>query len=493
MNSTHLSGFLGVALMFLVSQSWPHEGHDDAFGKLKGSAKTVIVTLEGQAAIGLQVETARRGTINNSLKLPGRVEAAEDLVYDINPPVSGVVREVKVKLGDAVKAGTPLAVIHSIEVADALGRLLESRAQIKAEIAVKRQEMSLARSTYEREKMLWEEGIAPKKDYEAASTAYNVAATTVGALESRLSLATQAARSAVRVMGLPDETFDRVIKTNQVVAELPFVSPVAGIVTFRDFTPGEAFDTGKKAFTILDFSQVWVTVDVFQDQIPKIAIGQQVGIITSAGDERSGTISSIGSVVDAAKRTLPVRIVTDNPEQGLRPGMFVTGEIMLSASREDVLIVPAGALIEEGGRTIVFVKLAGNSFRPVDIKVGTRNSDTVEVAGGIAEGDSIVVAGARQLYSQSLLAGRASDGHEHAAEPHEHAAEPHEHGTEPHEHGTEPHEHAAEPHEHGTADGACRSQMATRLSPAQIIGGLGAVLLVGIGLGVAIASRFVRR
>jgi cobalt-zinc-cadmium efflux system membrane fusion protein len=429
-----------------------HEGHNEAFTQqgTASTAKTVVVAPEGQAAIGIKTQTVQSGSIENAIRATGRVEPAENSAYDINPPASGVVRQVYVQQGDTVAVGSLLATLHSVEMANTLTQLLQDRARMQGEIsrlrtkakgdldrtrtqfnrdiAVQQKEVAITKMNYEREDQLLKEGVTARKDFYDAKNAYETAqvkltalknqlaqevkalnqqlAAEVSSLQTQMNLSTDAVRKQLAVMGLSSVAFNRAVATNQIVAEIPLTSPVAGVVTFRDITPGEVVDTTKKIFSIVGLGQVWVVIDVFQDQVSRLQVGQQVRITTADNHQITGAISVIGAVVDPARRIVPVRVVVANTYGLLRPGTFVTADIV-TAKGGSAVVVPASAVIEEGGRPIVFVQ-NGNNFQPVHVTLGSRSFDQVEIKSGLFSGDRIVITGARQLYSQSLLNAQAA-------------------------------------------------------------------------------------
>lgn len=420
---------LGIALAMLappMPRSFSHEGHDHGFMRRALDPGKVVLSTEAQKEIGLKTQPVRRGSMNITLKLlAGHVEAAQDRTFDINPPVSGVVKEVRAMQGDVVAAGSPLAVIRSTELAAAVAKLLDERAKIQAEkalakirlekeIAIQVVEFDLVQSKYSRTEKLEKVLAVSKEALEVARADLNKARVKlnslqaqlteeVAILDARLQQVTDAVRSETRVMGLSDKDFDRAVATNQVIAEIPILSPVSGVVTFRDFTAGESFDPKKKVFTVLDLRQVWVVVDIFQDQLSSIEIGQSVSISTTSNESYRGNISSVGSVVDATSRTVPVRIVVDNPDFVLRPGMFATGEVTLQTV-QDTLLIPVTAVISDKGKSIVFTKRDEFFFHAVRVSIGATNGQLVEIIGGVRENDEVVVGDAAlQLYGNSLL------------------------------------------------------------------------------------------
>jgi multidrug efflux pump subunit AcrA (membrane-fusion protein) len=415
-----------AALMPEVPRSWSHEGHDHNFLRKPGDPTKVIISQEGQSEIGLKTESAHRGDLSITLKpLLGRIEAAEDKNFDVNAPISGVVKEVRVVQGDTVKSGDTLAIVRSTELANVVAKLLDERAKVQAEkalakirlerdIKVEEVELALVQSKYERQAKLGPLGAASKESVEVALTDFNKAKATLEALknqlqqemaiqDARLTQVTNAARSQTRVMGLSDIDFDEAISTNSVIAEVPIRAPTTGVVTFRDLTPGESFDTRKKIFTVLDPNVVWVVLEVFQEQLPLIEVGQHVTVDTAMKTKFSGVVSQVAAVTNPSSRTIPLRIVVDNPQWQLRPGMFASGEITVKTLKE-VIRVPESALIEEGAKAVVFVKRNTFMFQATEVAVGAKSNGLVEIKSGVKEHDDIAVgAAALQLYGNSLL------------------------------------------------------------------------------------------
>lgn len=451
MKSKHLLVAL-TSMLLSIAPCLAHEGHNEAFstGATASTAKTVVVAPEGQAAIGIKTQVVQAGSVENTIRATGRVEPAENSAFDINPPAAGVVKQVYVKQGDAVSVGSPLATLHSVEIANTMTQLLQERARMQGEIntlrtkargdldrtriqfqrdiAVQEKEVQITKITYDREAQLLKEGVTARRDYYDAKNAYETAQVKLNALRKQLTqevssinrqleseiasrqmqmnLSTDAVRRQLAVMGLGAGAFNSAMARNQVIAEIPLTSPVAGVVTFRDITPGEVVDSTKKIFSIVGLGQVWVVMDVFQDQVANLRVGQEVRVTTADNNQIVGSIAVIGSVVDPTRRTVPVRIVVANTYGLLRPGTFVTADIVVAAGGTGVL-VPASALIEEGGKPVVFVQ-NGNNFQPVPVTIGARNFDRVEIRSGLFSGDRVVITGARQLYSQSLLNAQAA-------------------------------------------------------------------------------------
>lgn len=439
---SHLITLLFVLVM-AVSPALAHEGHNEAFSggqtttTTTTSTQAITVDPEGQRAIGIQVQTVGTGSLDKTLSTTGQVQPADNRALDLNPPVQGVVRQVNFKQGDWVRAGQVMALIHSPEIAQTMSNLLQERARIQAEIAntrtqaqrditVQSNQVELTRANFQREQTLLNEGITARRDFLEAQTAYRTAQAELSAtkrqsaqqimlLERQLALTTSAVKSQLRAMGLPAASVDRAVAIWGVTAQIPIVAPASGFVTFRDITLGETVPTDKRIFSITNLSPIWVVLNVFQEQIPQIHMGQKVRITTPANQSVQGEISYIGTVVDPNQRTLPVRVVSGNLGNLLKPGMFVKSEIITGQAEGKRIVIPAAALVEANGQTLVYVK-EGNAFQPVVVRVGQRTSSEVEILDGLFAGDQVVIRGAKQLSAQRMLAGggvATADEHAH--------------------------------------------------------------------------------
>lgn len=410
-----------------------HEGHDKAFVKndsIVSTTQRITVPPEGQASMSIESQPVKLGSVNQVLKVTGNVQAAENRSFDINPTVSGVVKSVFAKQGDLVSNGQVVATVYSAEIAAILTKLLEDRAktladiarlrvQYQRDIAVQSKAVVHSLSDLKREELLLNEGITARKNYVDAQLAYETDLVKLDTLkkqsvqdtellQKQLATMTEAVKSQLKVMGLLVASAEKSISSNHVLSEVPIISPVDGIVIFRDITNGETLSAGKKIFSIVNLSPMWITFDIFQEQMPLIKIGQPVQIRTSTGKVLEGRISSIGTMVDPDSRTIHVRVVTENRSGELKPQMFVTAEITVGhGNKNQQIVVPTSALNEENGRTWVYVQY-GNEFQPVSVKLGSRTSEAVEILDGLFEGDRIVVHGGKQLRAQSMLTANGS-------------------------------------------------------------------------------------
>lgn len=431
-----------VLYLSFTGASLAHEGHNDAFSEgASGSETAVEVDAQGVQALGIRTSTAGAGAIKNILKSTGEVKAAETNAFEVNAPVSGTVRAVYAKHGDPVRKGQLLATIHSMEVADHLTDLITERnkivgdiertkTQYQSEIPLQQKEVELSELEYKRQQTLFAEKIAALKTFQQAKNEYEKAKVKLTSLRNRqeqelkilnkqLAATLSNMKGQLKIMGITSGAVDKALSGGGVTADLPIVAPVSGVVTMREVSLGERVEPGKQIFSIVNLNPIWVMVDVFQEQIPQIQLGQQVQLKTPSNQVVSGTISSIDSVVDPLKKTLHVRIVADNRTGVLRPGMFVTAEILLGNVISNNVVLPLAAVIDNANKHIVY-KRSGDKYTPVEVMLGQQAGGQVEIVQGISPGEQVVTEGARQLLAQGMI---GAEHEEHEGEGHdEHGA-----------------------------------------------------------------------
>jgi Cu(I)/Ag(I) efflux system membrane fusion protein len=163
-------------------------------------------------------------------------------------------------------------------------------------------------------------------------------------------------------------------------------------------TPADAM------FTIVDLSEVWVMVDIFEHQIAWLRPGLSAEISTPAYPGRvwKGKVNFVYPEVHPEARTLRARLEFTNADELLKPNMFVEA-VIYGGPKRDVLIVPREALILTGEREMVVKALGDNSFQPVEVETGMWQGSSVEVRSGLDEADEVVLSGQFLIDSESNL------------------------------------------------------------------------------------------
>ena len=180
-------------------------------------------------------------------------------------------------------------------------------------------------------------------------------------------------------------------------------SPYAGVIIGDFDTVGQKVETISSLCAIADLSKVWANFDIYEKDIAKVKIGQDITLRSSAYPEQSfeGKIVFISPRVDETTRTIKIRALIENSEYLLKLGMFVNGEIISQGSQE-YIILPASAVQTLGDKRVVFVKIGDGEFHKKEIIIALQTTDQVAVSEGVNVGDVVVTDGAFLLKSGLL-------------------------------------------------------------------------------------------
>jgi membrane fusion protein, heavy metal efflux system len=261
----------------------------------------------------------------------------------------------------------------------------------------------VARETAAREKALWEKKISAERDYRVAAAAATMTRAEKEAAEVRL-----------HTLGLTDAQLARLTADQHQGSSVGLASPIDGVVVERGVTLGQMIDPAVTTFVIMDLRTVWIQVDVYERDLAQIQIGAKVEARVKAWADRvfAGTIEAIGAVVETRTRTIKVRVVLDNADGALKPGMFASVKLAGSTGEaREGLFVPAAAVQRDGDQAIVFVPVGDRQFQLRTIETGVRTDAWVEVTHGLAAGERVVTTGSFQLKSEARR--ESFGGHEH--------------------------------------------------------------------------------
>lgn len=177
-----------------------------------------------------------------------------------------------------------------------------------------------------------------------------------------------------------------IIESNQSLTPYELKASLAGTVIDRQITLGEYASEQKPAFVVADLSTVWVDFSVYRRDLNRVSVGDEVLIDPADGGTPIGAkISYLSPVGSSDTQSAIARAVVPNTGQRLRPGLFVTGRLTLSAKKIGVA-VKSSALQTVENRTVVFVR-NGDKFEARDVEVGQRDPQLVEITFGVLEGD----------------------------------------------------------------------------------------------------------
>jgi len=177
-----------------------------------------------------------------------------------------------------------------------------------------------------------------------------------------------------------------IVESNQSLTPYELKAALAGTIIDRQTTLGEYVSEQKPAFVIADLSTVWVDFSVYRRNLSRVRVGDQILIDPAdGGPQIEAKISYVSPVGSSETQSALARAVVPNAEQRLRPGLFATGRLTLSAKKV-AIAVKSSALQTLENRTVVFVR-DGEKFEARDVELGERDPDFVEVTFGVLEGD----------------------------------------------------------------------------------------------------------
>ena len=368
--------------------------HGEEGGEHKEDTKGVVhLNPEQVKSAGIVTAPAEARTHVGVLEATADIQAAENRQARVGTRVAGRVTALRAGVGDAVRPGSVLAVIDSADV----GR---AKADYIAAVAGAR----VARESADRERALFYKKISSEKDWREAEAADIRAETERNAAENRL-----------HALGVGDAELARVRREGHYNSTTAVLAPIGGTIVEREATLGQMVEPAATLFVIMDLREVWILVDVHERDLAQVRTGQSVRVRVPAlgAQEFPGTVSSVGSVIEAKTRTAKVRIALANPGMVLRPGMFAsaTFEGTVGTRESAAVFVPTDALQKEDARTIVFVAKGPGEFEAREVVAGHVSEGWVEIERGLAGGEPVVTKGAFVLKSELKKGELSSDEH----------------------------------------------------------------------------------
>jgi cobalt-zinc-cadmium efflux system membrane fusion protein len=350
-----------------------------------GKPTTEMAKADGAPADGTKIrfkkkETARLAGIETARATTraggGSVPTTARIVYDatklahLNARSPGVVRSLAVDVGATVKKGQPLLVIDSAEVGADRARLAAGRARVE-----------LAEENLRREAALEKEGITARKAVVTATQELEAAKGEYAALAGSL-----AAMGAGAGGG----------------GSYTLTAPIAGVVTERSATIGKMVQPEQVLLEIVDTSSMWAELEVPENDLARVARGQQVTITLDGlpGRDLTGKVDYVAAALDPHTRTALARVALPNPDGALRGQMFGQARIAVEQDRAAVMI-PAAAVQRAKEVHLAFVRLAEDQYETRRITLGIREGDAIEVVRGIAAGEEVVTTGSFLLKTET--------------------------------------------------------------------------------------------
>jgi len=215
-----------------------------------------------------------------------------------------------------------------------------------------------------------------------------------------------AAAQRLALFGLSDLQVARIERSGHAERLVDYYAPVDGYVMELGIRQGAAVEPGTTLFQLADLASVWIIAEVPETEAAWIKAGDaaEADVPALPGERFTGRVDYIYPEFTQATRTLKVRIVVQNPDKTLRPGMFASTHLRGTPLNE-VLMVPTEAIIKTGTRSIVIVADDDTHFRPVRVQVGAESGDRSQILAGLRVGQIVIASGQFLIDSEANLRG----------------------------------------------------------------------------------------
>ena len=368
-----------------VAEEAGNGADDDAISFLK----------EQQWAFDFATAPAEHRQVSDSLLIAGQIEPRAGGRADVTTPVAGrLTPDLPARpVGTRVSRGDVLAEIipHSGHG--------EDRPALELAVAEARNALALARAERTRVDRLVAAGALPARRKLEAQVAEQTAEARMTAADAHLAQldATRTAQGD----GGPDVRF-------------LLRAPIGGFVAASEATPGASVAQGESLFRIVALDRVYVV-----GSLPEAALAR-LGDLAGAELEVAGfdapialdRLVSVGRVLDAEARTVPIIYELRNPDRRLAVGQAVSMRIFASAAT-DAVTVPESAIVDDAGQPVVFVQVGGESFERRGVRLGNREGRFVQIRGEVEPGERVVTRGAPLIRLAALSPQVPAHGHTH--------------------------------------------------------------------------------
>jgi len=331
----------------------------------------ITLSPEAMAEVGVEVIDVEAKTMTETRTYPGSVVPRPDGEALVGSLVGGRIQAVHANLGDTVSPGSPLCSVESPEIGHAQANLIKTSSRFQ-----------FVQAEVRRHRALLREKIGSQKD--------------ILRMEAELQAAEAERAAAERTLlslGFAPEEISQCTEQHCIPGLLVLRSPIGGTVATRQVRLGQRVEPGDNLFHVVDLSRLWVRVELYEQDMNWVRIGQSAEI---------GPQAYPGRVTEG-------HVVADGL---LIPNLFVTCRLDGDTVTAGILAVPEESIVQdEHGDWQVFIELEPGHFVPREVETGRSSSGWVEVVHGLSEGERVASRGAFFLKSE---AAKSTFGHGHA-------------------------------------------------------------------------------
>ncbi|MCK5057990.1 MAG: efflux RND transporter periplasmic adaptor subunit [Candidatus Aminicenantes bacterium] len=357
--------------------------YNERIGGEKEILDKQVIHLNGetQNQVGIKTAVVKPGLVKTTLQAMGKVLAPNNRKALVGFAGSARIVELHAAVGNWVEAGQPLVTLVCEEVGNAQSDFVKALTDCE-----------LAKLGSDREERLFKKDIGAKKEFLEAKANYEIARANLNAAEKKL-----------YVLGFSKKQIEKISVTKNVNPNVTLSAPISGRVVRNNALLGAVIDSAAEIMTIIDPTDLWIDAEIFEKDLSKVKLDQEVDITVPAypGETFSGKIHYIGDIVNPETRTITVRTKVVNRDFRLKPGMFADIKLLIN-HKEDAVIVPKQAVLDDGELKILFVMDVDepDHFVCRVVEVGVEYNGDIEILRGLAIGEQVVIEGNYQLKSR---------------------------------------------------------------------------------------------
>lgn len=370
----------------------------------------IVLDKEQEQNANIETETLEDRLIQLQITIPAQFKAMNKYLDRTYAPIDGKVMSVFVDIGTIVKKGQPLIQIKS----DAIGQMqlefLDKYIIIDSNIRQMQAQYNLSVQTNRREKILFNEGISSRQEYEVARAQMLKDKANLDSLIIEKNAIIKVYAQRVALYGGNESTIRRAASTKRIYPFITLCSNKNGVVLERMVNPGEIVNQNRELFNVADLSTIWLVGYAFEKDAPLLKVGQNVvGMFEDTHSETAtqvhqdvvrGQLSYVASILDTERKTLEVIADIPNKNFALKPNMYA--EMVVDIGKIQVLAVPNTALQKYGDYTFAFVEVAPHTYEERKVEIGQHNDKYTEVKSGLKLGEEIVTSGGFSLLGESI-------------------------------------------------------------------------------------------
>jgi len=308
-------------------------------------------------------------TVEDELRLTGKITFDEEKLFKVFPVVSGTVAEVKVGIGDHVEKGQILAVIKSSEMAG-----------IENDVNSAQSDYDIASKNFNVMEDMYKGGVASEKEYITAQKEL------------------QKAKSVLDKAKYISNVYGGSTKTDYLIK-----APITGVIVSKAVNPDMQIraDYSDILFTISNLKSIWVMANVFETDISKVKHNYEVEVTTLSYPDKiiKSKIDKIYDVLDPVSKVMKVRIKIENNNNELKPGMFTNITLHYSENIKKPAI-PSKAVIFDNSKNYVVVYKSKCNMEIREINIYKLVNEKTYIDSGLEAGENIIVNNNLLIYDQ---------------------------------------------------------------------------------------------